>query len=87
MKPKQVGVFEAKTRLSELLSKVKQGQVYLISRRGHPIAELRPVAQEGRLSFGVHQLRARLRQPDADADAVVPGTASGLRWVAAGGGF
>ena len=42
MKPESIGAFEAKTRLSELLEQVGQGRVFRITRRGRPIAELRP---------------------------------------------
>ena len=45
MNTKDVGAFEAKTHLSELLEQVRKGQVYRISKRGRPIAELRPVSQ------------------------------------------
>ncbi len=38
-----IGAFEAKTRLSELLENVARGHIYRITRRGKPIAELRPV--------------------------------------------
>jgi prevent-host-death family protein len=40
----EIGAFEAKTRLSELLDRVDKGEVYVITTRGQPIAELRPVA-------------------------------------------
>lgn len=40
----EIGAFEAKTRLSELLERVQRGHVYRITRRGRPVAELRPVA-------------------------------------------
>jgi prevent-host-death family protein len=40
----EIGAFEAKTRLSELLEQVSRGRVYRITRRGKPIAELRPAA-------------------------------------------
>ena len=40
----EIGAFEAKTRLSELLEQVSKGRVYRITRRGKPVAELRPVA-------------------------------------------
>ena len=69
MKPKEVGVFEAKTHLSELLDKVSQGQVYLISRRGRPVAELRPVAFTDRLEFGCDAGRIRIAR---DFDEPVP---------------
>ena len=44
----EIGAFEAKTRLSELLDNVRRGQVYRITKRGTPIAELRPVVNPSR---------------------------------------
>jgi prevent-host-death family protein len=52
MKPKEIGAFEAKTRLSELLEKVDRGQVFVITKRGRAVAELRPVATAAGLRFG-----------------------------------
>jgi prevent-host-death family protein len=43
MKPDEVGAFEAKTRLSELLYDVARGRTYVITKRGRPVAELRPL--------------------------------------------
>nr|VFJ56602.1 MAG: prevent-host-death family protein [Candidatus Kentron sp. DK] len=37
-----VGTFDAKTRLSELLRNVQNGQCYTITARGRPIADLVP---------------------------------------------
>ena len=37
---KEVAVYEAKTRLSELLAEVEQGEQVTITRRGLPIARL-----------------------------------------------
>jgi prevent-host-death family protein len=49
----EIGAFEAKTRLSELLDRVQRGHVYRITKRGKPVAELRPVeADERRPVFG-----------------------------------
>ena len=48
MEPTDIGAFEAKTRLSELLDRVARGQVYRITKRGKPVAELRPVTAIGR---------------------------------------
>jgi prevent-host-death family protein len=49
----KIGAFEAKTRLSELLEQVGRGRTFVITKRGRPVAELRPVAPAGpRLSFG-----------------------------------
>jgi len=53
MNPEDIGAFEAKTRLSELLEKVQRGHVYRITKRGKPVAELRPVSRaERRPTFG-----------------------------------
>jgi len=48
MEIEEIGAFEAKTRLSELLERVARGHVYRITKRGRPIAELRPPASTGR---------------------------------------
>lgn len=48
METEDIGAFEAKTRLSELLEKVARGHVYRITRRGKPVAELRPVSTSAR---------------------------------------
>jgi prevent-host-death family protein len=59
-----IGAFEAKTRLSELLEQVGRGRTYRITKRGKPIAELRPIApavarpvfgeDRGRVKIGAH---------------------------------
>lgn len=43
---KSVGAFEAKTKLSELLREVREGQTFHISVHGQEIAELRPLPQQ-----------------------------------------
>jgi prevent-host-death family protein len=40
---KTIGAFEAKTHLSELLNEVEQGERFLITKHGRPVAELVPV--------------------------------------------
>jgi len=56
MKVQEAGLFDAKTHLSEMVEKVeKRGVVYRITRRGKPVAELRPIGGEQtkvRLPFG-----------------------------------
>lgn len=37
---KQVGSFNAKTHLSNLLNQVEQGKEFVITRRNHPVAKL-----------------------------------------------
>ena len=48
METREVGVFEAKTRLSELLQEVEMGVRIIITRRHKAIAELRPIDEEKR---------------------------------------
>jgi prevent-host-death family protein len=43
---REVGAFEAKTHLSELLSAVEAGETVTITRRGKPIAQLVPMATD-----------------------------------------
>jgi prevent-host-death family protein len=70
MQTKEVGAFEAKTRLSELLEQVRKGAVFFITKRGHPIAELRPVTlPERRPRFGCDKGRVVVRR---NFDAPIP---------------
>ncbi len=69
MKPRRIGSFEAKTRLSAVLERVSKGQVYIITKRGRPVAELRPLTGDGELQFGRDRGRITIR---ADFDAPLP---------------
>ncbi|KQW68642.1 MAG: type II toxin-antitoxin system prevent-host-death family antitoxin [Methylibium sp.] len=40
-----VGAFEAKTHLSALLERVERGEEIVITRHGHPVARLVPIAR------------------------------------------
>jgi prevent-host-death family protein len=66
----KIGAFEAKTRLSELLEQVSRGRSFVITRRGRPIAELRPAGGGPKLRFGCDKGRVAVRE---DFDAPVPG--------------
>ncbi len=67
MKVQEAGLFEAKTHLSEMVEKVeKRGVVYRITRRGKPVAELRPIGGE----------RTRVRLPFGYGAGTVPFIAS-----------
>jgi len=66
----KAGLFEAKTHLSEIVSKVERGAVYRITRRGLPVAELRPIGGERgktRLAFGYGAGTVPYVAPDFDA--------------------
>jgi prevent-host-death family protein len=58
----QIGAFEAKTHLSELLDRVEAGEELVIARRGRPVARLVPVADANqRAAEAVTRLRALRR--------------------------
>ena len=42
---KQLGAYEAKTHLSRILDEVEQGESFLISKHGRPVAVLLPAAR------------------------------------------
>jgi len=39
-------LYEAKARFSELIRRVREGQTIIVSYRGHPVAEIRPVERQ-----------------------------------------
>ncbi|MBD1202658.1 MAG: type II toxin-antitoxin system Phd/YefM family antitoxin [Rhodobacteraceae bacterium] len=61
---RQVGAFEAKTHLSELISAVEAGEKVTITKRGRPVAQLVPVEDYGHSRAAaietIRQLRAGL---------------------------
>lgn len=71
MKIQEAGLFEAKTHLSEMVAKLeKQGVVYVITKRGKPVAELRPLSggkAKVRLPFGYGAGTVPHLAPDFDA--------------------
>ena len=44
--PKEIGIFDSKMRLSELVQRVLGGERFYITRRGKRVAELRPIPEE-----------------------------------------
>jgi prevent-host-death family protein len=59
----EIGLFEAKTRLSELVRKVRAGESFTITQRGEPSAELVPVrGKKGRDSKRIAEAVRRLRE-------------------------
>jgi prevent-host-death family protein len=69
-----IGAFEAKTRLSELLEQVSRGRTFRITKRGRPVAELRPIARtETRPTFGADRGRIEIGGDfDAPLDDMKP---------------
>jgi antitoxin (DNA-binding transcriptional repressor) of toxin-antitoxin stability system len=67
---KTVNIYEAKTRLSELVQDAEAGQDVIIARAGRPVARLtRLVARPGKRRLG--PLDGRFRIPD-DFNAPLP---------------
>ncbi len=58
----EIGSFEAKTKLPELLRAVQQGQRFTITLRGTPVAELVPSTDSPRAN--VHQAIAAMKAFD-----------------------
>ena len=46
----EIGAFEAKTKLSELLRRVEEGESFRVTRHGRPVAILSPVDGNSQLS-------------------------------------
>jgi prevent-host-death family protein len=59
-KAQKVGARELKTRLGRYLRRVRAGETLIITDRGEPIAELRPIHQAG------HTVEAKLRQMESE---------------------
>jgi len=70
MEIKETGIFEAKTHLSELVKRVEEeGVVYRITKRGKPVAELKPIGadeKKRRLPFGYGKGTVPYIAPDFD---------------------
>jgi len=46
MLDQQIGIFEAKTHLSQIINKVENGANFTVLKRGKPVAKIVPVEQE-----------------------------------------
>ena len=66
----QFNIHDAKTHLSQIIERVERGEEIIISRAGHPVAKVVPLA--GRIQrAGRGSLRGQLvLSPDWDSDAV-----------------
>jgi prevent-host-death family protein len=52
-----IGTFEAKTHFSQIIEKVEQGQDYMVTKRGKPVAKIIPFNQKTEsLAEGIRQL-------------------------------
>lgn len=65
---REIGIFEAKTHLSELVSEVEAGASMILTRRGVPVARLVPVAKHSERATALARLKelgARIRADNA----------------------
>jgi prevent-host-death family protein len=65
----QVNIHEAKTRLSELLERVQQGEAVVIAKAGKPIAQISPLLAKPPIVLGL--LEGKLQTPP-DFNAPLP---------------
>jgi prevent-host-death family protein len=58
--PKTYSTYEAKARLSELLARVRKGDVVTITHRGEPVAEVSPITRsENSIDKRLDELRRK----------------------------
>ena len=50
MLSQEIGAFEAKTHFSKILKEVKNGNDYIITMRGEPVAKIIPFTQEKQMT-------------------------------------
>ncbi|NBC49666.1 MAG: type II toxin-antitoxin system prevent-host-death family antitoxin [Gammaproteobacteria bacterium] len=79
--PVEIGSYDAKTRLPELLREVQTGQRYTITLRGKPVADLVPSEQTllGDARTAVAAMRAFKKVRGLNADTVGEWVAEGRR--------
>lgn len=66
-----IGLFEAKTHLSELVARAEQGEETIITRHNRPVARLVPIGRERRA--GAQRRQAALDALQAFEPIAVPG--------------
>lgn len=80
MSAQQVGIRELKTRLSEYVDRARAGETVVVTDRGRPVAELRPISGRTSLEALIDAglaTRGRPKRP-APTPLVVPGGISDL---------
>ena len=68
----EIGAFEAKTRLSQLLQRVEAGERFVITRHSRPVAELVPFRprEPGKVQSAIDALKAFQRTHSLDGLSV-----------------
>lgn len=79
----EVGTYEAKTRLSELLEKVEGGETVVITRHGRPVARLVPdeAARRARIRKAIDEMLAiRATLPKVSIEEIIEMKNEGRRF-------
>jgi prevent-host-death family protein len=76
----EIGAFEAKTKFSELLRKVGQGESFTVTVRGKAVARLEPVLDNGISDEEREAAYQRLRNPSISGVS----TETLLEWIREG---
>jgi len=66
-----IGSFEAKTNFSRIIEKAEQGEDFIVTRRGKPVAKIIPFKQEPEMTFkeaveGLKEMRKYYRGKPGD---------------------
>lgn len=78
--PTEIGAFEAKTKFSELLRKVGQGESFTVTMRGKAVARLEPMIDIGVSEEEREAAYQRLRNPSISGVS----TETLLEWIREG---
>jgi len=66
-----VSVAEAKSHLSELLSRIEKGEEFVITRRGRPIARLKAERTAKKPVLSLAEFRTQIPQPETPATEIL----------------
>lgn len=66
----EIGAYEAKTRLAELLRRAEQGERFTVTNRGKPVAQLVPreSSQDGQVSVVIGNILKNIKRTATDAE-------------------
>jgi prevent-host-death family protein len=76
---REVGAYEAKTKLPQLLRDVAQGEHVTITVHGRPVAELAPLRPTASREEAVSAMRRFRRIKDVEADSIAEWIREGRR--------
>lgn len=75
---REIGIFDAKARLSELLHEVEAGESLTLTRRGVPVARLVPIAKHPERASALRRLKELGTQARAAGNGIT--TDEWLTW-------